>query len=193
MPIGRRWDSIAASVGLETAPAVLTIRAVRGRQPFGRQPPSLQKGGSTMIFRNFNSSSLFDEFDRLQRQLQQAFEGATPSIRGWAGGFPAINVGHTPASTEIYAFVPGIDPKQIDVSLDRGVLSISGERDGVAGTGADTLTLHGNERFAGRFRRVIGLPEDSDPAAVQAECRDGVLHISVKRRESALPRRIEVQ
>lgn len=89
--------------------------------------------------------------------------------------------------------MPGIDPARIDVSLDRGVLSISGEREQAAGGGDDAQTVHGNERFAGRFRRVIGLPEDSDPAAVQAECRDGVLHISVKRRESGLPRRIEVQ
>ena len=53
--------------------------------------------------------------------------------------------------------------------------------------------LHLNERFAGRFRRVVSLPDDIDPAAVTADYRDGVLHVSVKRRESAQPRRIEVQ
>lgn len=42
----------------------------------------------------------------------------SPSIRGWAGGFPAVNVGHTPGSTEVYAFVP---PAQIGVTIDRGV------------------------------------------------------------------------
>jgi len=148
-----------------------------------------------MMYRSLNSSdTLFDALDRLQRQLLQTFDGAMPSIRGDAGGFPAVNVGHTPYSTEVYAFVPGIDPAQIDVSLDHGVLSISGERPPVTdGNGDAALTVHGNERFDGRFRRVIGLPEDSDPAAVQADCRDGVLHVSVKRRESALPRRIEVQ
>jgi HSP20 family protein len=146
-----------------------------------------------MMYRSLFSSSLFDDLDRLQRQWQQAFDGMSPSIRGVAGGFPAVNVGHTPSSTEIYAFVPGIDPAQIEVSLDRGVLSISGERaDAATSAGDAELTVHGNERFAGRFRRVISLPEDSDPGAVQAECRDGVLHVSVKRRESAQPRRIEV-
>ena len=54
-------------------------------------------------------------------------------------------------------------------------------------------TLHSNERFDGRFRSVVSLPDDSDPNAVSADCRDGVLHISVKRREAALPRRIEIQ
>jgi HSP20 family protein len=53
--------------------------------------------------------------------------------------------------------------------------------------------VHVNERFDGRFRRVISLPDDIDPNAVSADYTDGVLHVSVKRRESAQPRRIEVQ
>lgn len=89
--------------------------------------------------------------------------------------------------------MPGIDPAQIDVSLDRGVLSISGERPGASKEGEDVQAIYANERFAGRFRRVISVPEDCDPDAVQADCRDGVLHVSLRRRESALPRRIEVQ
>lgn len=143
-----------------------------------------------MIYDSQYSAGLFDELDRLQRQLQQVFNGATP---GHAGGFPAVNVGHTPRSTEIYAFVPGVDPAQIELSLDRGLLSISGERPDSANAGDGNFTRRGTERFAGRFRRVISLPEHSDPDAVQADCSNGVLHVSVKRHESALPRRIEVQ
>jgi HSP20 family protein len=146
-----------------------------------------------MSVRSLYTSSLFDELSRVQRQLQQAFDWSTPSIRGYAGGFPAVNVGHTPSSVEIYAFVPGLEPSKIDLTLERGVLSISGERPpGVGGSDA-ALTVHSNERFAGRFRRVISLPDDCDTQAVHATCREGVLHVSVKRRESALPRRIEVQ
>lgn len=146
------------------------------------------------MYRSLFTGDLFADMDRLQRQLQQALEvPSSPSIRGYAGGFPAVNVGHTPGATEIYAFVPGVDPAKIEVTLDRGVLSISGERAAaVAGSDAK-LTLHSHERFDGRFRRVISLPDDSDPGAVSADCRDGVLHVSVKRREAALPRRIEIQ
>jgi HSP20 family protein len=135
---------------------------------------------------------LFAEMDRLTREMQQSFD-LSPSIRGVArGGFPALNVGSTPSAVEIYAFAPGIDPAKVDVSLDRGVLTIAGERP-AAPTLDEKTTLHVNERFAGRFRRVISLPEDIDPNAVSADYRDGVLHVSVKRRESAQPRRIEVQ
>ena len=55
------------------------------------------------------------------------------------------------------------------------------------------VALHINERFTGRFRRVVSLPDDIDPNSVTATCRDGVLHISIKRRESAQPRRITIQ
>ena len=145
------------------------------------------------MYRSLYAGDLFAEVDRLQRQLQQAFDISSPSIRGYAGGFPAINVGQTPDATEIYAFVPGIDPAKIDVTLDRGVLSITGERAAAVSDSDAKLTLHSNERFDGRFRRVVSLPDDSDPNGVSADCRDGVLHISVKRLEAALPRRIEIQ
>jgi len=145
------------------------------------------------MYRSLFSGDVFAEMDRLQRQLQQAFDLNSPSIRGYAGGFPAVNVGQTPTATEIYAFVPGVDPGKIDVTLDQGVLSISGERtSSVAGSDAKT-TLHSNERFDGSFRRSISLPDESDANGVTAECRDGVLHISVKRHEAAQPRRIEIQ
>ena len=54
-------------------------------------------------------------------------------------------------------------------------------------------TVHLNERFAGSFRRVVSLPEDADRDGITADYRDGVLHVSVKRREAAQPRRITVQ
>jgi HSP20 family protein len=147
------------------------------------------------MYRSLFPRDLFGELDRLQREMQQAFD-LSPSIRGFGrGGFPALNVGGTPQSVEIYAFAPGLDPASLDVNLDRGVLAISGERKaGLPDANADAKSaIHINERFTGRFRRVVSLPDDVDPNAVAASYRDGVLHISVKRRESAQPRRIAVQ
>lgn len=81
-----------------------------------------------MMFRSVFPRDVFAEMDRLQRELQQAFE-IEPNIRGIGrGGFPAINVGSTAQSVELYAFVPGLDPEKIEVNLERGVLTISGER-----------------------------------------------------------------
>ena len=135
---------------------------------------------------------LFAEVERLQRQMQQALE-LSPSIRGFArGGFPALNVASRPQSAEIYGFAPGLDPNKIEVQLERGVLSISGERKSVLPREPHGASVHMNERFAGRFHRVISLSDDLDPNEVRATYREGVLHVSIKRQESALPRRIDI-
>jgi HSP20 family protein len=143
----------------------------------------------------------FGDFARLRRELDDLFgaSGLPSSIRSVApGSFPAINIGNTPASVEIYAFAPGIDPSKVEVVVDRGVLTLSGERPSTvsegAGEGSDKkLTVYSRERPSGRFKRAISLPEDVDAAQVSATYRDGVLRISVPRRESAQPKRITIQ
>ncbi|MEO8280691.1 MAG: Hsp20/alpha crystallin family protein [Ideonella sp.] len=148
------------------------------------------------MYRSLYSGDLFAEMERLQREMQQSFDTVSPSIRGFGRSYPALNVGNTPTSVEIYAFAPGVDPSKIEVNLDRGVLTIEGERppqprDTSSGNGKSTA--HIKERFEGRFRRVVSLPDDVDPDGVTASYRDGVLQVSVKRRASAQPRRITVQ
>jgi len=159
-----------------------------------------------MLYRSVFPGDLFAEMDRIQREMQQAF-GMEPSIRGVGrGGFPALNVGSTPQSVELYAFLPGLDPNAIEVNLERGVLTVAGERPDLVAAGGNAgantgnnagnggkSTVHINERFAGRFRKVVSLPEDADPDGVSAQYRDGVLHISVKRKQQVQPRRISVQ
>mgnify|MGYP000450998576 FL=1 len=144
------------------------------------------------MYRSLHPYDVFSEIDRIQRELQQSFS-ASPSIRGLArGGFPAMNVGGTPQSVEIYAFAPGVEPASIEVNLENGVLTIEGERKDAMPAEDDKATVHISERFNGRFRRVVTLPDDVDPNAVEARCRDGVVHISIKRREAAQPRRITI-
>lgn len=144
-----------------------------------------------MIYRSLFPRDLMAELDRLLRDTQQNFH-FSPSIRGIArGGFPAMNVGGTPQSVELYAFAPGIDPKTLDVQIEKGVLTVAGERQRQAP--AQDATVHIDERFEGRFRRVVTLPDDVDPNAVDAKYTDGVLRISIGRKQSAQPRRITIQ
>lgn len=142
------------------------------------------------IYRTPFSRNLFAEFDRLRRELDQAFE-LSPSIRGLGAGFPMLNIGSTPKSVEIFAFAPGMDPADLDVQIEKGVLTISGERK--PPQVPEKATVHLGERFAGRFHRVVSLPDGIDPASITASYRDGVLHISAQRKDSALPRRINIQ
>jgi HSP20 family protein len=94
---------------------------------------------------------------------------------------------------EIYAFAPGVDPSSLEVNLERGLLTIAGKRENALPQEDEKAAIHINERFEGTFRRVLTLPDDADPDAVTAKCRDGVLQISVQRRASSQPRRITVQ
>ncbi|HEV6964933.1 Hsp20/alpha crystallin family protein [Roseateles sp.] len=139
-------------------------------------------------------SSFFSDFDRLNHVFDEHFGGygAPSSIRSVAPGtFPAVNVGNTPTSVEVYAFAPGLDPAKLEVTVDRGVLSIAGEREAPAQQ--EGTRTYSRERFSGSFRRAISLPDDADASKVQASYRDGVLRISVERQAEAQPRRITVQ
>jgi HSP20 family protein len=133
------------------------------------------------------------ELSRLQSEVQRAFD-ISPSIRGLGrGGFPAINVGSTPEALELYVFAPGLDPATVEVNLDRGVLSVAGARTTELPKEDQKASVHINERFQGKFQRVVSLPDDADPNGVSADYRDGIVHIQVKRRAESQPRRITVQ
>jgi HSP20 family protein len=83
------------------------------------------------------------------------------------------------------------------VTIDRGVLTLSGERVSSLPDEKQArerkLTVYSQERPYGSFKRAISLPDDVDPARVDASYRDGVLQVRIARRESAQPRRITVQ
>lgn len=137
---------------------------------------------------------LFAEFDALQRQMDRLLgtRAASSSIRAVErGSFPPINIGSTPEAIEIYAFAPGIAPDQLDVSVDKGLLTLAGERRITEPEG--TKNRYASERFDGAFRRTVALPEDADPDRVQATCRDGIVRIRIERREASRPRRVEVR
>jgi HSP20 family protein len=141
-----------------------------------------------------HSGDLFADFDALARTVDQLFGlAALPSsIRAAGrGAFPALNMGTTEGALEIYAFAPGIDASKLEVSVDKGLLTIAGERAAEA-PAQEQGTVYARERFTGAFRRVVSLPEDVDAARVEASYRDGVLRIVVPKAEQSKPRRIAV-
>ncbi len=140
--------------------------------------------------------SVFTQFDRLRRELDDVFgaPGRPSSIRSVAlGSVPPLNIGRTARSVEVYAFAPGLDASKIDVTLDRGVLRISGERVADVPEKDSKTTVYARERSVGRFTRTVALPDDVDPSQVTATYRDGVLQVSIARKEAVQPKRIAVQ
>lgn len=144
------------------------------------------------------TTDLFSQFDRLHQQMATLFGGNPSSIRtDRLSAFPQINVGTTDDTIEIVAFAPGIDAAAIDLSIDKGLLTIAGERKPArphaSGDSRDDVRTYAQERFSGAFRRVIELPQNADPDKVQARYTNGCLSITVGKREASKPRAITVQ
>lgn len=140
--------------------------------------------------------SLLDELERMQREMDRSFgeRGLPSSIRAAAGrGFPPLNVGATPEAVEVFAFLPGVEPAGLEITLDKGVLTIAGTRDDGLPEEDERHDIYKRERFHGSFKRVISLSEDVDPTRVTADYRDGVLRVTAARREEAQPQRIEIK
>jgi HSP20 family protein len=146
----------------------------------------------TLLYR---PQELSDELATLHEAMSRllAGDGLPGAIRSIAAGsFPAINVGRTPTTVEVYAFAPGLDAASIDVTVDRGVLKISGERRG-AERAEEEVQAYATERPQGRFTRALSLPDDIDTSKVEAKYRNGVLQVSIGLQEAAQPKRITVQ
>ena len=144
------------------------------------------------MFGTLFSSNAFDD-RRLENELQQLLSRGPYStgIRAVPRGtFPPINVGATPEQVDVYLFVAGADPAKIEVSVQQNLLSVSGARP-VRVT--PDVQYYRRERFDGDFHRVIALPDDADPDRVDARYRDGILHITIQRRQAAKPRQVQVQ
>jgi HSP20 family protein len=144
--------------------------------------------GSLTPFEN-----LFDELRRMELGTDDWFgRWSVPAgIRSVSRGtFPAINVGATDREVQVYLFAPGLDAKSFQLTLQQNLLLVSGERKLPR---KEPATYFRQERYEGEFRRVITLPEDVDPDRVDATYRDGVLQITLRRREEARPRQIEIK
>ncbi len=141
----------------------------------------------------------FREFDRIQQELDRLFEMTKPfiPIRSVARGtFPVINVGETNDSVLVYIFAPGVEPDKIDLSIEGNLLSISGERDAAKALKLEKVEperYYRQERFSGKFTRVISLPESIDPNQVEATYQNGIIKVKIAKKEEKKARRIQVK
>jgi HSP20 family protein len=148
---------------------------------------ALHKNGDVFV-------SPFNRFAELQRELDQWFNGALPDgrtrhgVRAWA---PPMDVQETPGEVQCTLEVPGVDPSDMDIQIEDGVLTISGERRQEQTSQANGV--HVSERRFGRFVRTLRLPVQVDADRVSARYENGLLHISLPKTEQARARRIEIQ
>lgn len=114
--------------------------------------------------------------------------GRSEDRRTWV---PAVDVREEADRFVIRADVPGVDPKDLDITMEKGVLTIRGSRDTRGGNGSEGYR-HA-ERVDGAFERRFTLPRAVDADAVSADYRSGVLTVTIPKEPSALARRIPVE
>lgn len=145
----------------------------------------------------YDFEPIFSEFSRIKNELDGLFESGRPlsNIRSVPRGtFPAINVAESKDGIRLKVYLPGIDPKKIDLNFIDNALSIKGERNAtvVDGKTIEKERYHRRERFSGPFSRIISLPDGLDPEKISASYKDGVLDISILKQEEKKPKQISI-
>ena len=144
----------------------------RGHEDGGRLVPTM--------------SGFRGELDRL---FDSFFHEATPwSERGWG---PPLDVEETDKEIHVRAEIPGVNAEELDISISGGALVISGEKKESEEKREKGYVYQ--ERRYGSFRREVALPTAVDETNVQADYKDGVLSVTLKKAEEALPRKIKVK
>lgn len=105
---------------------------------------------------------------------------------------PSVDINEFGDKFQLYIDVPGVDPKNVDITLEAGVLTITGERFRQGEKAEENVIRRRTERGNGRFYRRFILPESVDADKVKATDRHGVLEISIPKQAKALPKRIKV-
>ena len=132
-------------------------------------------------------TSLRDEIDRLFEVPLAELANQSRRLSGWN---PALDVYEDKDNLFVKAELPGMKKEDIEVSLNDGMLSISGERKGE--TKSEGAEVYRSERFFGRFQRNVAFPAAVAADKIQAAYKDGVLTVTLPKAEETKARKIDV-
>lgn len=147
-----------------------------------RYQPLRHRGGSAWHL----ADQLHDEINRLFSTHEGGDEPAVTA--DWV---PAVDIKEEDDRFLIHVDVPGVKTEDIDVTMEDGVLTLSGTRFHEQREEKDGFRRV--ERVSGRFLRRFSLPETADAERIEARCKDGVLEVSIGKQEKVKPKRIEVK
>lgn len=127
-----------------------------------------------------------DPFAVLHREMNRMFDdfargvgGVAPNRFGWSGAWPSIDVSDSEKEITVVAELPGIDEKDVELSLQEGMLTIRGEKK------AETDGAVHKERWHGHFERSLSVGPDVDPDKVSATFKQGVLTVTLPKKPDA--------
>ena len=136
--------------------------------------------------------STLDRMLTLNRALDEAF---TTSMNGEAARVwvPAIDLIEKKDSYVVRAELPGVARENIDITFEKNVLTISGQKASTIETQDEELRVFAAERVSGSFSRSLRMPDYIDGEKIEADYKDGLLTITIPKAELAQPRKIEVR
>lgn len=140
-----------------------------------------------MKYTPFNTE--FDEFPAGLRLFQDSVSRllSDTNSRPWS---PAVDIFETENELVLKADVPEVDPKNVEIKLENGTLTLKGERQ--FEQGKNGKGYHRIERGYGSFVRVFTLPDTIDPEKVKADYKSGVLTITLPKKDVAKPKTVEI-
>ena len=146
---------------------------------------------------NLNQAGIYDPWrviNRLHRDVDRVlpwwFSGTPAEAARDAEWVPAVDIREEDRRFVIRADVPGVNPAELNVTVEKNVLRLQGTRETRTGESGDGLRRA--ERARGQFERSFGLPENADPKGVAAGYRNGVLEVTIPKQQKLEPRRIEI-
>jgi HSP20 family protein len=147
------------------------------------------------LWRSSAAPSVWDELSSARREVDRVFDrffgqGAAQGMTVWA---PAVDVRETNDEIQVSAELPGLSPQDVNVTVENGVLTISGEKKQEVQEGKEDSNYYLYERRYGRFERSFSLPRTVNADKVKAQFENGVLTIGLPKAEAAKPRRVQVE
>lgn len=124
---------------------------------------------------------MFDEFFNL-----------TPRLSTWSAWMPAADLYETSDEFVLEMELPGFDKDDIEVTVERGILTVTGQHRAEAEE-SERATYHVRERSFDRFSRSFSLPRSVDADSVDATYKNGILHVTLPKVAEAKPRQIAVK
>ncbi|MCA9307465.1 MAG: Hsp20/alpha crystallin family protein [Phycisphaerales bacterium] len=133
--------------------------------------------------------SPFDRFfEDLMSNSLRAWPGSAETAGEWV---PALDISETEKDVRVRAEIPGVDPEKLDITINNGVLSISGSKEETKDEEGESF--HRVERRYGSFLRQVTLPCDVNEDKVDAEVKAGVLHVRMPKSTAATPKKIAIK
>lgn len=128
------------------------------------------------------------EMDQMLETTGDSGESSAIATSDW---IPAVDIKETKDAFILHADVPGVDPKDVDVHMENGILTIKGERESEKKDERDGYKRV--ERQYGAFYRRFSLPDTADAEKISAKSKNGVVEITIPKKEAVQPRKISVE